>query len=119
MLNPNQAKDLVTRWLQAASSRDVAQIVSFYSADAELESPVVIQLMSVPSGRIRGQAALHDYFSKGIAAYPHMSMHLIEAAVGVSSVTVWYANHKGTRTSAYLEIDGAGKITRNVTHYSA
>lgn len=118
MLNPTQAKDIVARWLQAASSHDVDQIVSFYAADAELESPVVIQLLNEPSGRIKGQAALHDYFSKGLAAYPHMSMHLIDAAVGIGSVTVWYANHKGTRTSAYLEIDAAGKIRRNVTHYS-
>lgn len=47
-----------------------------------------------------------------------MNMQLIEAAVGASSITVWYANHRGTRTTAYLEFDAAGKIRRNVTHYS-
>ena len=118
MWNATQAKDLVTRWLEAANTHDVEKILSFYADTAELESPVVVTLLKEPSGRIKGKQALREYFSKGVTAYPHMSLQLIEAAWGVSSVTAWYANHKGTRTSAYLELDGTGKITRNVTHYN-
>jgi len=119
MLNAEEAKDLATRWLQAANTHNIDQIMSFYADDAELESPVVVKLMNDPSGKIKGQAALRAYFEKGVAAYPHMSLHLIETAYGVSSITAWYVNHKGTRTSAYLELNSAGKITRNITHYNA
>lgn len=118
MLNATQAKDIASRWLQAANTHDIESIMAFYADDAVLESPVVVKLMNEPSGRIRGRDALRDYFTKGMSAYPHMSLHLIESAYGVSSITAWYVNHKGTRTTAYLELDGAGKILRNVTHYS-
>lgn len=118
MLNAIQAKDLVTRWLQAANNHDVDGIMSFYAADAELESAVVVKLMNEPSGRIKGHDVLRAYFTNAMAAYPHMSLHLIESAWGVSSITAWYVNHKGTRTNAYLELNAAGKITRNVTHYT-
>lgn len=118
MLNAVEAKDLAGRWLQAANTHDIDKIMSFYADDAELESPVVVKMMNEPSGKIRGKAALRSYFEKGVAAYPHMSLHLIEAAYGVSSITAWYANHKGTRTSAYLELNSAGKISRNISHYN-
>ena len=118
MLNALKAKDLATRWLQAANTHDIEKILSFYAQDAELESPVVVKLMNEPSGRIRGMDKLREYFTKGFAAYPHMSLHLIEAAWGLFSITAWYANHRGTRTSAYLELDASGKIRRNVSHYN-
>lgn len=117
-MNAIEAKDLASRWLQAANTHDVDKIMTFYAENAELESPVVVKLLQEPSARIRGQKALRDYFAKGVTAYPHMSLHLIETACGHSSITAWYVNHKGTRTCAYLELDSSGKITRNVTHYS-
>jgi hypothetical protein len=71
--------------------------------------------MGIPNGRLKGYDAIRAYFIKGLATY---NLHLIEAAVGVSSITAWYANNKGTRTSAYIEIGPDGKITRNVSHYN-
>jgi ketosteroid isomerase-like protein len=111
-----EATEFATRWLDAANSHDINKIMSFYAQDAELISPVVQEELKEPSGRIRGQAALRAYFDSGIKTY---SLHLIEAAAGVSSLTAWYANNKGTRTSAYLELGPDGKITRNVIHYNA
>lgn len=117
-MNATQAKDLAKRWLDAANNHDVEAILTFYSSDAVLESPVVTKLMNEPSGRIQGQAALRSYFTQAFKAFPFMSLQMIDAAWGVSSVAAWYVNQRGSRTSAYLEVDAQGKITRNVTHYN-
>lgn len=113
-MNAIEAKDFVSRWLQAANSHDIDQIMAFYADDAELESPVVVDSLKEPTGRIKGAAAIRAYLGKSITSF---NLHLIESAWGVSSITAWYVNNKGTRTSAYLEISD-GKITRNVNHYS-
>lgn len=115
-MNPQQAKDYAARWLAAANTHELEKIMAFYSPDAEVESPMVVELLKVPDGRIKGEAAIRSYFGAGLSKY---NLHLIEAAAGVNSITAWYANHKGTRTSAYLEINAEGKITRNVSHYNA
>lgn len=115
-MTPQQAKDYATRWLAAANTHDLEKIMAFYAPDAVIESPVVVELLKIPSGRIKGEAAIRSYFGTGLSNY---SLHLIESAAGVNSLTAWYANNKGTRTSAYLEIDANGKITRNVSHYNA
>jgi hypothetical protein len=114
-MNAVQARDLVTRWLEAANSHDIDRIMAFYAPDAVLESPVVVETLNEPSGRISGSKALRAYFSSGLAAY---RLLLVDVALGVSSINAWYVNQKGSRTSAYLEIGADGKITRNVTHYS-
>lgn len=118
MLTSTQAREFAQRWLQGVGSHDVNQMVSFYTPDAQLESPAVVKLLGEPSGRIQGHERLRAFFSKALTTYPHMNMQLIEASIGISSITVWYANHRGTRTSACLELDAAGKIRRNLTHYS-
>jgi ketosteroid isomerase-like protein len=118
MWNAAKAKELASRLLDAVNAHDVERIVACYAEDAELESPVVVTMMNEPSGKIRGREALRTYFKKGIAQYPYMSMHLIQAAYGVNSITAWYVNHQGSRTNTYLELDAEGKVTRNVTHYN-
>ena len=117
-MNATQAKDLATRWLNAANNHDVNAIMTFYSEDAILESPVVTKLMNEPSGRIKGHEQIRKYFTEAMKAFPYMSLQMIDVAWGVASFSAWYVNQRGSRTSAYCEVDRNGKITKNVTHYN-
>lgn len=114
-MNAADAKSFISRWLAAANSHDIDQLMAFYADDAELESPVVVDSLHLPNGRIKGAEAIRAYLGKSISTF---NLHLIESAWGVSSITAWYVNSKGTRTSAYIELGSDGKITRNVNHYS-
>lgn len=114
-MNAAEAKNFVSSWLEAANSHDLERIMAFYAPDAEIESPMVVSAFNVPNGRIKGEAAIRKYFGQSVTKY---NMQLIESAVGVSSITAWYANNRGTRTSAYIELGPDGKITRNVSHYN-
>jgi hypothetical protein len=117
-VNAAQAKDFATRYLEAANSHSVDRIMAFYAPDGELESRLVVNLMGEPSGKIKGWDVLHDYFTKFVSKYSYMSLQLIESAWGLGSITIWFANQIGGRTSMYLELDSSGKITRNVVHYN-
>jgi hypothetical protein len=118
MLSATEAKDFATRYLEAANSHNADNIVSFYAEDGELVSPVVAKLMSEPSGNIKGRAALREYFGRFVSKYSYMSLQLVEAACGLSSIVIWFVNQKGSRTSMYLELDPSGKIQRTVLHYN-
>ena len=112
------AKEFMGNWLAAANRRDVDTIMTLYARDAELESPIVVEVLNVPSGRIRGADNLRGYFTKAFASVPYFKYHLMDAAWGLSSLTCWYINHKGTRSIAYLEFDVTGKIRRHVNHFA-
>ena len=37
---------------------------------------------------------------------------------GISSVVLYYVNHKGTKTGEFMEFDGDRKVIRVVANYS-
>jgi hypothetical protein len=84
-----------------------------------LTSPVAAELLGDPTGTVRGKAALRAYFTKGLAANPHLRFELREVLWGVRSVVLYYANHRSTMTAELMELADSGKVGRVVANYSA
>jgi hypothetical protein len=116
MVSAIQAKDVISKWIEAANRKDVEAVMALYAADPELESPVIVDLMNERSGRLRGTERVRAYITKAFAL-PFVSWHLVESGWGVSSLTARYINHKGTRSITYMELDSVGKIKRHVNHF--
>lgn len=116
-MTAEQAKDFARRWLEAWNSRQIDKIMVFYAQDAVTLSPVVSDLLGLDTGLVQGHDALREFYSKGIERIPYLHFEAISVFLGVSSVVVYYVNHKGTRTCECLELDAAGKIVRDSAHY--
>ena len=112
-------RTLPDAWLRAWNSHDLDAIMSHYADDAILISPTATALLGIPSGEVRGRAAVREYFRKGLDAYPNLRLELLDTMWGVRSVVLCFVNQKGTRTAEYMELDPAGRITRVVANYSA
>jgi ketosteroid isomerase-like protein len=119
MLTQATAQQFARDWIQAWNSHDLDAILSHYSPNVTLTSPVVAQLLNLPSGMIEGQDALRSYFSRGLAAFPQLQFELVDTLFGVSSIVLYYINHKGTKTAEFMELDSHHKVIRVVANYSA
>ena len=113
------AKKFAEAWIGAWNSHNLDTILSHYHEDVALTSPVAAKLLGVPSGTVRGKAALLDYFRRGIEAYPELHFELLDVMRGLSSIVLCYKNQKGTKTAEFMELDKSGKVTRVVANYSA
>jgi hypothetical protein len=118
MIDEATGRRVLEQWLDAANSHDIERIVPLYAEDAEFVSPLATTLMNEPGGALRGVEAIRTYLARAMAAYPHLHLQLIDLTFGMASISPWYINHKGSRSSAYLEFDALGRITRHVNHYS-
>lgn len=116
MVTAAQAKEIMTKWIEAANKKDVDAVMALYAIDPEIESPAVMEIMKEPSGRLRGLNSLRAYFTKAFAL-PYVSFHLVDTSWGVSSLCARYINHKGTRSFTCMELDHAGKIRRHLNHF--
>lgn len=119
MLTQTAAEQFARDWIQAWNSHDLGAILSHYAPNVTLSSPVVAQLLNLPSGTVEGQHALRNYFSRGLAAFPQLKFELLDFLYGVSSIVLYYINHKGTKTAEFMELDANHKVTRVVANYSA
>jgi hypothetical protein len=118
MLSETEAREFAGDWIRAWNSRDVDAIMSHYATEVELTSPAAAQLLGDPSGTVRGQEALRNYFQRGLQAYPNLTFRLLDVMRGLNSVVLYYVNQKGTKTGEFMELDSNQKVVRVVANYT-
>lgn len=118
MFTDHDARKFADHWIAAWNSHDLDAILSHYSDDVVLTSPVAAKLLGDPLGKVSGKRALRDYFTRGLGAYPELKFQLLDVLVGVSSLVLYYVNQKGTKTGEFMEFDPDGKVVRVVANYS-
>ena len=57
-MNEDKARILAARWIDSWNRHDLELILSHYTDDVVLFSPVAARLLQDPSGEVRGKAAL-------------------------------------------------------------
>jgi ketosteroid isomerase-like protein len=112
------AKEFAKDWIDAWNSHDLERILSHYSADVVLVSPVAAKLTGDVSGMVRGKEALRSYFKKGLELFPDLQFTLVDVMQGLSSVVLYYENQRGTRTGEFMEFATDGAVIRVVANYS-
>ena len=118
-LTEETARSFAREWIEAWNAHDLERILSHYAPDVVLRSPVAARLVPESSGEIRGIDALRAYFSRGLAANPNLRFDLIEPLWGISSIVLYYDNHRGSRTAEFMEFNEAGKVIRVMANYGA
>ena len=118
MLTKTEVTNFANHWITAWNSHDLESIMSHYEEDVELISPVVVQILNNPAGKIAGKEELRNYFRKGLDAYPTLEFTLRDILWGLNSIILYYKNQKGTYTGEYMEISPNGKVSKVVANYS-
>jgi len=111
------AWSLAKDWVGAWNAHDLDLIMTHYDDAIELTSPVAAQLLGTSDGKVVGKANLRAYFQRGLEAYPELRFRLEDVLWGLSSVVLYYTNHKGTRTGEFMELSASGKVVRVVANY--
>src|SRR5215469_3272358 len=65
MLTNDEAREFAGHWISAWNAHDLAAILSHYSNEVVLTSPVAARILNDPAGRITGKDALRAYFPAG------------------------------------------------------
>jgi len=111
---PRQAQE----WIAAWNAHDLDRILAHYAEDVELISPFVAKLTDRSEGVVRGKAALRDYFTRGLEAYPALRFDFMRLYPGVRSCVVEYRSVNGLMAAELMEFDAKGKISRVLAHYA-
>jgi|SRR5271170_6069371 len=118
-MTKDDASILANHWVAAWNAHDLELILTHYDDAVELISPVAAQLLGMPDGKVTGKANLRAYFQRGLEAYPELHFQLENVLWGVSSVVLYYINHRGTHAAEFMELSATGKVTRVVANYSS
>ena len=108
---------LTQHLLAAWNAHDLERILNHYADDAGLVSPFVARLTGRSDGTLCGKAALRDYFSRALKAYPTLRFEFIRLYPGCSSCVLEYRSVNGLRAAELMEFNEQGKVRRVLAHY--
>lgn len=116
-MNRKEAEAFAAEWVAAWNAHDLERILSHYADPLEFISPLVVERLGRDDGAIRSKAELRGYFAAGIAPGSPLSFELIDVLPGVSSVTLYYRNHRGRTVAETMFFGPGGLVERAAVHY--
>ncbi len=116
MLSKEFAEQFAHDWIDAWNAHDLDRILSHYTDDFEMSSPVIAQLVNEPSGTLRGKAAIRAYWAKALGQHPELHFELAHVYAGANSVIVSHRGHRGLSAEIFW-FDGALKVCLAAAHY--
>ena len=118
MIDPQWALRFAQEWIEAWNSHDLERILSHYSEDFEMTSPLIIERMGEPSGVLKGKAAVRLYWEQGLAAQPPLRFELLDVLAGIRSITIYYRSIGRRVVAEVLEFNPRREVIRGAAHWA-
>ena len=115
-MNSQVANEFANHWIESWNSHDLDKILSHYTDDFEMYSPVIVSSMNEPSGRLKGKDIIRVYWSKALAKYPDLRFEKQQVLVGVNSATILYTGVRGLSAEVF-HFNSLGKVYAAYAHY--
>ena len=119
MISTDFAKEFSKEWIEAWNSHDLDRILSHYSDDFTIESPLALSRLPETKGIVSGKENVRSYWSIGLSSLPNLRFELLDVLIGVNGLTIYYINTATKRKSAELIMfNEAGKVNNAIVNYS-
>lgn len=117
MIDKTFADHFAAEWIAAWNTHNLYRILSHYTDDFEMSSPVIVQLGGESSGRLKGKHAIGAYWTKALQLNPQLHFELIQTLWGVNSITLAYRGPRGPSAEVF-HFNAEGKVTHACAHYT-
>ncbi len=92
MIDKAWAQQFAEDWIESWNAHDLKRILSHYADDFEMRSPLIVERMGIPEGRLQGKDAIRPYWEQGLAATPPLKFELRHVMAGVGAIAIVYRN---------------------------
>lgn len=104
-------------WIESWNAHDINRILSHYTDDFEMSSPLIKKIVGEPSGMLKGKEKVGVYWTKALQLNPNLHFELVTTLFGVNSITVYYKGARGLSAEVF-HFNTEGKVARAYAHYT-
>lgn len=117
MLTNSFAIEFAAAWISAWNAHDLEKILSHYTDDFIIESPIALRRFPESGGILKGKAQIKKYWSIGLQN-KQLHFEIIEILVGINSLTIYYWSKNAHRKVAELLLfNEEKKVYRAIVNY--
>ena len=106
------------KWIQSWNSHDLDDIMSHYSDDLEVTTPMIRIATGLETDTLKGKQAAREYWRKGLERFPDLKFELLDVTAGVDSVALYYKSVMDKRSVEVMFFNAEGLVCKMFAHYT-
>ena len=103
-------------WIEVWNSHDLDRILSHYSDDIEITSPMIKTVMGIAEVTLRGKENVREYWETALKRVPDLHFELIGVTGGVNSAAICYTSVSGKTAVEVMFFNEENKIRKVIVH---
>lgn len=113
------AKYFANEWINSWNSQDIEKILSHYSDDFIIETPMAIKILPETGGIVRGKEAVKKYWTIGLEHIPNLKFEILDVLIGVNVLSIYYLNIATNKKAIeIMSFNNELKVNRATVLYS-
>ncbi|AJW63778.1 SnoaL-like domain protein [Elizabethkingia miricola] len=114
----SKAQQFAKTWIEAWNSHDLDVILSHYSEDIEITTPMIKMALGEGDGSLKGKDAVADYWKRALDKMPDLHFVLYDVTEGVNSVALYYKSVMDKKAVEVMFFNEEGKVNKMFAHYT-
>ena len=110
--------EFAAKWIEAWNSHDLDEILSHYSDDVEVTTPMIKVAMGIDNGTIKGKEDVRQYWKAALEKMPDLHFELETITVSVESIALHYKSVMEKMAIEVMFFDDSNKVNRVIAHYT-
>ena len=111
-------KKFAREWIESWNSHDLDRILSHYSDDLEITTPMIKVALNIESGSLKGKANVRRYWEAALKKIPDLRFELVDVTQSVDSIAVYYKSVMNKIAIEVMFFNDSGKVSKVVAHYN-
>jgi ketosteroid isomerase-like protein len=105
-------------WIHSWNSHDLDQILSHYSSDIQVTTPMIKLATGGQMDSLDGKQAVRAYCKLALEKIPDLNFELIDLTAGVDLIALYYKSVMGKMAIEVMFFNQEGKINRMYAFYT-
>lgn len=113
-----ESKEFAQKWIESWNSHSLENILSHYSDDIEITTPMIKMAGGINSGTLKGKKNVRDYWKKALNKIPNLHFELIDVTQSVDSIALYYKSVMNKKAIEVMFFNEQGEINKMIAHYT-
>lgn len=113
-----EAKQFAEKWIKSWNSHNLEDILSHYSDDIEITTPMIKMALGSDDGMLKGKKAVGDYWQKALIKIPDLHFELYETTQGINSIALYYKSVLNKKAIEVMFFNSKGKVNKMFAYYT-
>jgi ketosteroid isomerase-like protein len=112
------ARNFADEWINAFNAHDLELVLSHYTEDFSIKTPVAARLLDAENGVVAGKEQVRAYWRYALAQMPDLHFELLDILIGTDGLTLYYVNTgSGKKTAEVMTFNDQGLVYRVAAYY--